>query len=46
MEEFFEREGHDNGQFPLPKENRTKYMQTSTGCDKRAKSMFLLSEIL
>lgn len=38
MEEFFEREGNEDGQFPLPKENREKYLETSTGCDKRAKS--------
>jgi hypothetical protein len=41
MEEFFEREGNDDGQFPIPAENRTKFMDTSIGCDKRAKSMLI-----
>ncbi len=42
MEEFFETEGQEDGQFPLPAENRTQFLKTSTGCDKRAKSMFIL----
>lgn len=40
MEDFFEREGGDDGQFPIPQEHRTQLLKTSTGCDKRKKSMY------
>ena len=39
MEEFLKREGGDQGQFPIPEQNRTKTMISATGCDKRKKSM-------
>ena len=42
MEEFLENEGYEDGQFPIPEENRTKLLNVSTGCDKRSKSMFTL----
>jgi len=38
MEEFFNREGNEEGQFTIPEENRTQIMKASTGCDKRRKS--------
>jgi len=38
MEDFMETEGYEDGQFPIPPENRTKLLKSSTGCDKRAKS--------
>ncbi len=43
MEEFLTKEGNDDGQFPIPEQNRTKIMNASVGCDKRAKSMCIES---
>ena len=44
MEEFLEREGNDDGQFPIPEQNRTQLLHAATGCDKRAKSMYIDSD--
>ncbi len=38
MEEYFKREGFDDGQFPIPEDKRDMFMKSATGCDKRRAS--------
>mmetsp|Transcript_5995 Transcript_5995/g.7636 ORF Transcript_5995/g.7636 Transcript_5995/m.7636 type:complete len:605 (+) Transcript_5995:30-1844(+) len=38
MEEFLKREGGDDGQFPIPEDDREQLFKSSVGCDKKAKS--------
>jgi hypothetical protein len=40
MEEYFKREGFNDGQFPIPEEKREMFMKSATGCDKRKLSKF------
>lgn len=40
MEEFLKREGSDDGQFTIPEGDRTKLLNSATGCDKKKKSTY------
>ena len=38
MEQFLQVEGGDDGQFPIPEEDRENVLRSAPECDKRAKS--------
>ena len=46
MEEFLKLEGGDDGQFPIPEEDREDVLRTALECDKRAKSDIACDHIL
>lgn len=40
MSEFLEKEGGDDGRYPIPEENKERILKSSLECDKRAKSKY------
>lgn len=40
MQEFLEREGGHDGQYPIPEEDREDVLKSSVECDQRAKSKY------